>query len=129
MNNSIEQYNRIKSYCKSVLRIVSADFNIENETGHKLAKIQADLFKNESTLDTVLRVNPRNELVTSGIINVKKSKFLGKNTLMSKYNNKTYFGKCSTCQEMCGLNIKPEQQLYPDKPGIIKQLELFNKKK
>ncbi len=128
LKNSIEQYNRIKSHCKSVLRVVSADFNLDNEIGHQLAKVQSELFKNEATLDTVLRVNPHNELVTNGIINVKKSKFLGKNTLMSKFNPKTYFGKCSTCQEMCGLNIKPEQQLYPDKPGIVKQLDLFKKK-
>lgn len=125
--NSLEQYKLIKKYCKSVLRIVSADFNIDNETGHKLAKIQADLFKKEATLDTVLRLNPKNELVTSGIVNVKKSKFLGKNALVSKFNKKTYLGKCSTCKEMCGLNINPEVKLYPDKPGIVKQLSMFTK--
>jgi hypothetical protein len=26
---------------------------------------------------------------------------------------------------MCGLNIKPENKIYPDKKGIIKQLKLF----
>lgn len=125
MAGCLKEYNRIKPFCKSVLRIVSCDFNLENETGHKLAKIQNHLFDNESTLDTVLRVNKNNKLVKDGIINVKSSTFLGKKTMISKYNKKTYFGKCSTCIEMCGLNINPKEKRYPDKPGTIKQLNLF----
>lgn len=128
LKNCLDQYKIIKKYCKSILRIVSCDFNIDNETGHKLAKIQADLFKNESTLDTVLRVNKNNELVKSGVINVKESTFLGKKALISKYNKSTYFGKCSTCHEMCGLNIKTIDKQYPDKKGIVKQLTLFKNK-
>jgi len=127
LENCLAQYNRLKPYCKSVLRIVSCDFNLENPIGHELAKVQGKLFENESTLDTVLRVNKRNELVTSGVINVQESSFLGKKALISKYNRSTYFGKCSTCHEMCGLRIKPEIQLYPDKRGISKQLSLFRK--
>lgn len=125
--NCILQYKRIKHYCKSILRIVSADFNLNNEVGHQLAKVQSNLFKNEDTLDTVLRVNKRNELVRSGIINVTESTFLGKKALISKLNRSTYFGKCSTCHEMCGVNIKPENKLYPEKRGTIKQLYLFKK--
>jgi len=126
-NNGIEQYNKLKHYCKSILRVVSADFNLNNETSHKLAKIQAELFKNEDTLDTVLRVNKRNDLVKNGIINVAETTFLGKKALVSKFNRSTYFGKCSTCHEMCGLNIKPENKVYPNKKGITKQLRLFKK--
>ena len=40
IKNAIEQYKLIKKYCRSVLRIVSADFNLANETGLKLSKIQ-----------------------------------------------------------------------------------------
>lgn len=127
MQRCIEQYKRLKTYCKSILRIVSCDFNLENAEGHRLAKIQSELFMNSETLDTVLRVNKNNPLVKNGVIKIKKATFLGKQTLISKYNRKTYFGKCSTCQEMCGLNIKPKIQEYPVKRGTIKQLTLFKK--
>ena len=121
----IEQYKRLKPYCKSILRIVSCEFDLTNERGMKLDKIQHELFKNKDTLDTVLRVNKRNELVKNGVIKVKETLFLDKKALVSKFNKSTYFGKCSTCHEMCGLNIKPENKIYPDKKGIIKQLKLF----
>lgn len=127
IENSLAQYELLKRYCKSVLRIVSADFNLENETGHKLAKVQSELFKNENTLDTVLRLNKRNALVTDGVVKVSETTFLGKKALVSKFKPSTYFGKCSTCHEMCGLNIKPSIQQYPNKRGIIKQLKLFRK--
>jgi hypothetical protein len=126
--HSIEQYNRIKSYCKSVLRIISCDFNLDNPEGHGLAKIQAELFLNESTLDTVFRPSKRNLLIADGIINAKDEIFNGRKQLASKINRKTYMGKCGSCKEMCGVNINSDHQ-YPDKPGIIKQLtttEIFN---
>lgn len=126
--NGVEQYKRIKKYCKSILRIVSADFNLNNETGHRLAKVQAELFKNENTIDTILRLNKRNDLIKSGIINVSETTFLGKKSLVSRLNRRTYFGKCSTCHEMCGLNINPSLIEYPEKKGISKQLQLFKQK-
>jgi hypothetical protein len=126
--NSLAQYEILKRYCKSVLRVVSADFNLENETGHELAKVQSKLFKNENTLDTVLRLNRRNALVNDGVVKVSETTFLGKKALVSKFKPSTYFGKCSTCHEMCGLNIKPKVQQYPNKRGTIKQLKLFKLK-
>ncbi len=33
INNSLRQYERIKPFCKSILRVVSCKFNLENETG------------------------------------------------------------------------------------------------
>jgi len=125
LNNSLNQYNTLKKYCKSILRVVSCDFNIDNEIGHKLHIIQKDLFLNGPILDTVFRVNKNNKLVKDGIINVRKSKFLGKNALVSKYNKKTYLGKCSTCKEMCGIKLNIENKEYPNKRGTIKQLN-FN---
>jgi hypothetical protein len=125
LNNAIKQYNRIKPYCKSILRVVSADFNIENETGHKLYRLQNTLFENEDVLDTVLRVNKNNPLVKSGVIKVEKSKFLGKNALISKFKKSTYFDKCSTCHEMCGVNIKNDNYKYEQKRFIPKQLSIF----
>lgn len=127
LDNSLEQYNRIKPFCKSVLRIVSCDFNLNNEIGHRLFKIQAMLFKNENTLDTVFRPSKQNMLVTDGIINVTKGLFNGHKTLISKYNRKTYTGKCATCHEMCGVNIKNENYSYPDKRPLTKQLSMFKR--
>ena len=127
LSNSIDQYNILKKYCKSILRIVSCDFNLSNEIGNKLSIIQNELFKNDDIIDTILRLNRKNELIKNGIINVKESTFLGKKALISKFNRNTYFGKCSNCHEMCGVLIKPKEVLYPTKKGTIKQLKLFNK--
>ena len=77
--------------------IVSCDFNLDNTEGIRLNEIQQSLFKNDDTLDTILRINVKSKLVTNGIIKVDKVKFLGKNTYISKYNKRSYFGKCSTC--------------------------------
>lgn len=124
LTRSIEQYERINPYCKSVLRIVSCDCNLNNETGRELEKIQQKLFSNQSTLDTVFRPSKNNILVTSGVINVKKEIFNGKPTLASKLNRKTYMGKCGTCKEMCGVNINTDN-IYLNKRPLTIQQSLF----
>ncbi len=101
----INQYERLKPFCKSVLRLVSFDFNELNNEGFKYKKIQDNIFSKYQVLDTVFRTSKSNSLVKDGIINIHKTKFLGKNSIVSKFNKKTYFGKCSTCLEMCGVNI------------------------
>jgi hypothetical protein len=106
IKNSLGEYNRLKPYCKSVLRIVSCDFNEENEVGKKMFEIQRKLFKNELTIDTVFRPSKSNEFVTAGIINVKKMSFMKSKQLVSKMNKKAFIGKCENCLEMCGLNVK-----------------------
>jgi hypothetical protein len=123
LNKCLNEYERIKPYCKSILRIVSCDFNLNNSKGFELSLIQKSLFKNEDIIDTVLRVNKNNQYVKEEIINVHKSKFLGKNCLISKYNKKTYFGKCSNCIEMCGVNINNDKYTYAN--TIINQMKLF----
>jgi hypothetical protein len=105
VKGAVNEYRRIKPYLKSILRIISCDFNLDNEHGRRLNLIQSELFKNDNIIDTVFRVSKNNPLVKDGIINVKQTKFLGKKCLVSKYNKKTYFGKCSTCAEMCGVTI------------------------
>lgn len=105
LNNALFQYEKLKMYCKSVLRIVSCDFNKENEKGLIYHNIQEDIFKNYKCLDTVFRVSKNNILVTDGIINIKETKFLGKKCNVSKYNKKAFFGKCKNCLEMCGINL------------------------
>jgi len=128
LDNSIKQYNRLKPYCKSILRVVSCDFNLENKDGAFFNQLQEQIFKNEDTLDTVFRPSKTNKLVVDGVIKTSINKFMSNsNTLVSKLNKSTYLGKCSTCHEMCGVNIKPENKMYPDKKGIVKQLKLFKK--
>ena len=127
MQRCLTEYNRLKPYCKSILRIVSCDFNLDNPEGKRLSDIQHFLFKNTNVIDTVLRLNKGNRYIKDGIVNVTKAKFLGKNAIVSKLNKKTYFGKCSTCHEMCGVDVKTEKT-YPDKKPITKQLLLFKPK-
>jgi len=103
LRNRLTQYNRLKGYCKSILRIVSCDFNLHNAIGRKLDLIQRRLFDNENVLDTILRVGAKNELVLSGVINIAKLDFLNKSCWVSRLNKNTYLGKCSSCPEMCGL--------------------------
>jgi hypothetical protein len=126
LEKCLAQYNRIKSYCKSILRIVSCDFNLESKEGIRLNDIQHNLFKNESTLDTVFRPSKNNPLIGSGVINVKKGLFNGSKQLLSRFNKKTFIGNCSKCHQMCGINLKQEDKQYPDKLGIYKQMKLFN---
>jgi hypothetical protein len=127
LNRSLKEYNRIKPYCKSILRIVSCEFNLENEIGKQLHSIQEMLFKNESTLDTVFRPSKSNKFVTDGIVLAKVGLFNGHKALISKYSRKTYTGNCSNCHEMCGINIESSNS-YPNRKGIVKQLPLFKKR-
>lgn len=124
--NCLRQYERLKPWCKSVLRVVSCDFNLDHPSGHEMAVVQSTLLINDATLDTVFRPSKRNPLVTSGVINVAMVPFIGSSVLVSKLNRSTYFGKCSTCHEMCGLNVKTEQAHRPG-IGLTKQLRLFKK--
>jgi hypothetical protein len=105
LKHRISQYNTLKNYCKSVLRIISCDYNIKNKLGKQFNKIQDKLFNNENVLDTVLRVYKKNEYATSGIINIDKIKFLGKNCHFSIKNKKAFIGYCNDCVDMCGINL------------------------
>lgn len=102
LRNSLEQYNRLKPYCRSILRVVSCDFNKDNNEGLRLSKIQDELFK-LPVLDTVFRPSKKSKLVADGIILAKEGKFLGKRAFLSKFNKKTYIGNCNNCLEMCGV--------------------------
>ena len=99
----LNQYNILKKYCKSVLRIVSCDFNKKNKKGLKLSKIQDKLFKNENIIDTIFRCSKNNINVKSGLINIEKIKFLNQLCYVSRFNKNTYFGKCNNCLEQCGI--------------------------
>jgi hypothetical protein len=101
----LTQYNRLKKYCNSVLRIVSCDFNKENHEGYLRSIIQKELFKNEKVIDTIFRPSKNNPLVKNKVINVQKIKFLKSTMLVSIYNKNTYFCGCKTCPDMCGVNL------------------------
>ncbi|HEY9701099.1 MAG TPA: hypothetical protein V6C58_01550 [Allocoleopsis sp.] len=105
LHNSLHQYERIKPYCKSILRVVTCDFNKANELGLHLATLQQDILSKYKILDTVFRPSKNNKLILDGVINVHKTKFLGKTSIVSKLNKKTYFGNCNNCIEMCGVNM------------------------
>lgn len=124
LTNSLKQYNRIKPFCKSILRIVSCDFNLENPIGKQLSIIQDSLFRNEGIIDTVFRPSKNNQFVIDGIIKVKKEVFNGKPVLASKRNKKTYMGKCGRCKEMCGQALQPVET-YLHKRPLTKQLSIL----
>lgn len=101
---SLYQYNRLKPFLHSVLRIVSFDFNIRNERAAIYSEIQRELFQNEDVIDTVFRCSPKHELVMSGTINIARVNFMGNIQWASRLNRKAYLGKCDTCPDVCGLN-------------------------
>jgi len=105
LNKNIEQYEILKNYCKSVLRCVSFNFNKNNKKGLKYSLTQDWIFNNYDVLDTVFRCSKSNYLYKDGIINIKETKFLGNKCYVSKFNPKTYFGKCNNCLEKCGLHL------------------------
>ena len=105
LEENLYQYERLKKYCKSILRVVSFDFNLENKDGFKFNEVQKQLFKKYEMIDTVFRAYKTNTLVKEGVINIKETKFLGKKCYVSKNNRKAYFGSCNNCLEMCGLKM------------------------
>ena len=106
INNSLNEYERLKPFCKSVLRVITADFNEDNENGKAMAEIQRKLLGNKYVIDTVFRSSSKNKFITDGVINVKKMAFMNSTQLISKFNKKAFVGKCENCLEMCGLNLK-----------------------
>lgn len=105
IQNALNEFERIKPHCKSVLRVVTCDFNESNSIGKEKAEIQRQLLKKGNVIDTVFRPSKNNPFVTNGVINVKKMAFMKTTALISKFNKKTFTGKCSSCLEMCGLNV------------------------
>lgn len=106
INNALNEFERIKPYCKSVLRVVTCDFNELNKIGKGKAEIQRKLLKNSNVIDTVFRPSKNNSFVVDNVINVKKMAFMKTTSLISKFNKKTFTGKCENCIEMCGINLK-----------------------
>ncbi len=102
ISRRLSQYNRLKFYCKSVLRIVSCDFNKNNPEGQRLSIIQESLFENEDVIDTIFRPSSNNMYVVEGIINTENYVFLSKHSPVSRHRGNTYLGYCNDCPDMCG---------------------------
>ncbi len=101
----VGQYQRLKPFCNSVLRIVSCDFNTDKPDGARRAKVQDELFKHDKIIDTVFRPSAGNLFVTSGIIKTQKVKFLKKDCIASVRDKSAYFGRCEACPDMCGISL------------------------
>jgi len=99
------QYEILKNYCNSILRIVSCDFNRNNLTGLYLGQLQDYLFEHGKTIDTVFRTSVKNKWVRSDIVKVAKKRFLEQKQYISKFNKNTFIGYCDKCPEMCGINL------------------------
>ena len=100
----LKQFKIIGNYCKSILRIVSCDFNKDNKRGVLLSHIQEKLFKNNNVIDTIFRVSMKNKLVLNKVINTERVLFLKSKVNVSRYNKDTFFGYCNDCVELCGIN-------------------------
>ncbi len=91
-------YHKLKRYCRSVLRVNTADF-----IDLRLRSIQDDLLNNNGVIDNILRFPLSHDLVKQRIINVTKYKFLNSYIYASKHNDNVYFGFCSGCKDQCGI--------------------------
>lgn len=120
----IDQFKRLKPFCKSFLRIVSCDFNLKNEQGKKLSLIQEQLFKNDHIIDTVFRPSKNNRLVTENVINVKRVRFMKGLQFASKFNRKAYMGNCQSCIEKCGIfkDIARRKPIYEQGSLFIQKI-------
>jgi hypothetical protein len=104
IRNRIQQGDRLADYCNSVLRVVTCDFNTATTQGGKMKLIQDKLLERKH-IDTVFRPNKNNDLVISKTINIEKIKFLRGDVLASMHNKNIWFGMCSQCPDMCGINV------------------------
>jgi len=100
----LSQYKRLSNNLRSILRVVTCDFNKNNLTGLNYDIIQDNLLKNENVIDTVFRISNNNELYKLGIIKAEKSMFMSNKVLLSKHSDRIFTGHCINCPDMCGLN-------------------------
>lgn len=103
IEKSIRQYNRLKNYCKSVLRVVTCEFNLFNKEGISRNNKQLELLKNDNVIDTVFRPSKSNPFLVNEIIIARKMKFMNSVQLISKFDKKAYIGNCKNCIELCGI--------------------------
>lgn len=103
IEHRLTQYSRLKDYCKSILRVVSCEFDTARERGLAMCNVQNDLLNMGKTIDTIFRPTKSNALVIGGVIKTQKVKFLGSTVLASMHDKNAYLGRCETCPDMCGI--------------------------
>jgi hypothetical protein len=105
LTNRLGQYERLKPFCKSVLRVVTCDFNETTDEGAERNRTQNYLLRKERVLETVFRPGKYNPFLVNGIINARPEKFLKKEVMASKRDKSIYMGNCKNCIEQCGINL------------------------
>jgi len=99
----LREYDRLKSVCNSVLRVVSCDFNTDTDEGSILAARQNELLRQDDVVDTVLRIGRSHPLAVSGVVRLREAPFLLSMTHASVFNEGAYLGFCDCCPELCGV--------------------------
>lgn len=105
IEHRLNEFNKLKNVCKSILRIVSCDFNLNTIQGIMCNKIQESLFDNNDVIDTVLRISSDHQLIKNGIINTTKTRFMSSIVTASIKNKRTHIGYCSNCLDRCGTGF------------------------
>jgi hypothetical protein len=91
---------------QSVARVVSCDFNQESKEGAVMAETQKRLFKHNHVIDNPLRISANHELVTGGVVKVRKVQdLIAIRTISMPEDSKTYVGHCNSCTELCGKGL------------------------
>lgn len=96
----LEQYKRLSTKCRSVLRVVTCAFNISS-----FDKVQDFLLSHAKVIDTAFRPSNNNKYLVDKIITAKKIKFLGSSMLTSLHDENIFLGYCEECTEQCGLTL------------------------
>jgi hypothetical protein len=99
----LQQLDRLKPWCNSVLRVVSCRFNDASYEGRQRKEIQDGLFRRDP-IDTVFRPSAKNEFIERGVIHAESRRFLGSTMLASVRDEATHFGDCESCPDQCGIN-------------------------
>ncbi len=111
INRRLREYERLKPFCHSILRVVSCSFNLNTQEGAYRNSIQEQLLKEPNVIETVFRPSKDNPLVTARTINVKPIHFLGATMLASMRDENTYLGRCETCPDMCGIPLATSPEI------------------
>ena len=108
----LAEYEHLKSFCYSILRVNTCKFNINNPIGKAFNDMQLKLLDNENVLDTILRFSKNHNLVKSSVVIIDKTKYLKSEVYASVNDNDTYFGACDKCPELCGVGMFKRYENY-----------------
>lgn len=103
INHRLEQYNRLKPYCNSVLRVNTVEFR--NSLFEEKKQLQEELLRNDKVIDNILRMPNDCRFVEWWLVRVDKYKYLDVEINASKYNKNTHFGFCKDCKEQCWIGL------------------------